>query len=429
MGKALPVLGIVAFYDRTWNDKWTSTIGYSMVDIDNSDGQAADAFKTGPLRPRQPALLPDLELLPGPRGPVGQARELRGRLHVDDFRIQFSAKYNFKLLRWEASDDSTHARRRRRLALALVASRPPLLRRRLRPPSRSRGKPRRGGAERRLALPGYTEADINAALQAAYAKYKDLKEGKNADYIPALAKVDPNIFGIALVTADGKVYTTGDVKSEVSIQSISKVFTMAQVIEESGRDAIPNNMGVDATGQVVQLDRRGRAVQGRRDERHGEPRRHHRHQHGQGREPRRDLEEEGPIPRVDGDGTSKSAASRRFVALSQQRFEEWLASDISKLDLLVIQMVGLHLAEDMVLIGAIGIDGKGDKHILGLIEGATENAAAVQALLDNLIERGLDPKVARLFILSRLRSACARQVHTRSRLVRGFDRTTTRYLP
>jgi glutaminase len=93
-------------------------------------------------------------------------------------------------------------------------------------------------------------ADIDAALKAAYAKYKDLKEGANADYIPALAKVDSNIYGIALVTVDGKVYTTGDVKSEVSIQSISKVFTMAKVIEEQGTEAISNNMGVDATGQV-----------------------------------------------------------------------------------------------------------------------------------------------------------------------------------
>jgi glutaminase len=93
-------------------------------------------------------------------------------------------------------------------------------------------------------------ADIDAALKAAHAKYKDLKEGANADYIPALAKVDPNIFGIALVTVDGKIYTTGDVSSEVSIQSISKVFTMAKVIEESGTQAIADTMGVDATGQV-----------------------------------------------------------------------------------------------------------------------------------------------------------------------------------
>ncbi|HEV8479778.1 MAG TPA: glutaminase A [Candidatus Eisenbacteria bacterium] len=93
-------------------------------------------------------------------------------------------------------------------------------------------------------------AGYQAAVDAAYAKFKDLKEGKNADYIPALAEVDPNIFGIALVTVDGKVYTAGDIKSQVSIQSISKVFTMAKVMEEQGPDALVNNMGVDATGQV-----------------------------------------------------------------------------------------------------------------------------------------------------------------------------------
>jgi glutaminase len=104
-----------------------------------------------------------------------------------------------------------------------------------------------------LALPAaparaQAPVEIQAALDKAHAKYKDLKEGKNADYIPALAKVDPNIYGIALVTTDGKVYTAGDVKSAVSIQSISKVFTMAKVIEESGLDAIEKRIGVDATG-------------------------------------------------------------------------------------------------------------------------------------------------------------------------------------
>jgi len=90
--------------------------------------------------------------------------------------------------------------------------------------------------------------DIQGVLEAAYAKYKDLQEGANADYIPALAKVDSKIYGIALVTPDGKVYTAGDVKSEVSIQSISKVFTMAKVIEDDGADAIEKRIGVDATG-------------------------------------------------------------------------------------------------------------------------------------------------------------------------------------
>jgi glutaminase len=95
-----------------------------------------------------------------------------------------------------------------------------------------------------------TPAEIDTALKAAYEKYKGLKEGANADYIPALAKVDSNLYGIALVTVDGKVYAAGDVTSEVSIQSISKVFTMAKVIEEQGPASLPANMGVDATGQA-----------------------------------------------------------------------------------------------------------------------------------------------------------------------------------
>src|SRR6187402_3387172 len=89
---------------------------------------------------------------------------------------------------------------------------------------------------------------IQAVLDQTYEKFKNLKEGKNADYIPALAKVNPDLFGITLVTADGKVYTAGDVNTEVSIQSISKVFTMAQVIQEQGPAAIENRIGVDATG-------------------------------------------------------------------------------------------------------------------------------------------------------------------------------------
>ncbi len=108
---------------------------------------------------------------------------------------------------------------------------------------------------------------------------------------------------------------------------------------------------------------------------------------------------EGDLPIAVGDGTSKSAASRRFVALSAERLAEWMRSDLSKLDLLVIQIDGLHIGDDLVLVAALGIDSEGHKHPLGLIEGATENAAVVQALIDNLIERGLDPKVCRLFII------------------------------
>jgi glutaminase len=102
------------------------------------------------------------------------------------------------------------------------------------------------GAQARTPAP----VDYQRVVNAAYEKFRNLQEGKNADYIPALAKVDPNIFGIALVTPDGKVYTAGDIQSEVSIQSVSKVFTMARVVQDSGDAAIENNMGVDATGQV-----------------------------------------------------------------------------------------------------------------------------------------------------------------------------------
>jgi len=99
-----------------------------------------------------------------------------------------------------------------------------------------------------ISAQGQSEQAINAALNSAYNKYKTLKEGKNADYIPALAKVDPEIYGIALVTTSGKIYTVGDVKSEVSIQSISKPFTLAKVIEEQGPEFIEKTVGVDATG-------------------------------------------------------------------------------------------------------------------------------------------------------------------------------------
>ena len=99
------------------------------------------------------------------------------------------------------------------------------------------------------AVRAQNAVDYQRVVNAAYEKYKSLKEGKNADYIPALAKVNPDLFGIALVTPDGKVYTAGDVTSEVSIQSVSKVFTMAHVFQQSGEKAVADNIGVDATGR------------------------------------------------------------------------------------------------------------------------------------------------------------------------------------
>jgi putative transposase len=73
---------------------------------------------------------------------------------------------------------------------------------------------------------------------------------------------------------------------------------------------------------------------------------------------------EGDPPIMAGDGTSKSAASRRFVAHPAERLAKCMASDLSKLDLLIIQIDGLHIGNDLVLVAALGIDGNGDKHPL-----------------------------------------------------------------
>lgn len=91
-------------------------------------------------------------------------------------------------------------------------------------------------------------AKIRRVVQEAYEKFKNDNEGKNADYIKALAKVDPKIFGITVVTRDGRVIEAGDTKSAVSIQSISKVFTAALVMQERGADFLQKKIGANATG-------------------------------------------------------------------------------------------------------------------------------------------------------------------------------------
>ena len=105
-------------------------------------------------------------------------------------------------------------------------------------------------APRLAAADAPGKAEIDSALSTAHAAYKGLQEGKNADYIPAIAKVPSHLFGIALVTVDGDVHTVGDVNELFSIQSISKVFTMAEVMQESGEKVVEEGVGVDATGDV-----------------------------------------------------------------------------------------------------------------------------------------------------------------------------------
>ena len=131
----------------------------------------------------------------------------------------------------------------------------------------------------------------DTALNAAHGKYKGLKEGKNADYIPALAKVDSeHLRHRAGDRRTARSTPPATSKSEVSIQSISKVFTMARVIEDQGAEVVREQHRRRRHRPGVQLDRRGRAVQGQGDEPHGQPGRHHHDQHGQGRRRRRGLE-------------------------------------------------------------------------------------------------------------------------------------------
>lgn len=94
-----------------------------------------------------------------------------------------------------------------------------------------------------------THGDMRAAVTRAHQAYAGLEDGKNADYIPVLAKVNPKLFGITLVTTSGEVYEVGDVQHPFSIQSISKVFTLSRVMEELGIDVVEKKIGTDATGQ------------------------------------------------------------------------------------------------------------------------------------------------------------------------------------
>ena len=100
-GVALPVTGVVAFLDHTWNKKYTSSIGYSMVNIDNSDGQNFDAFKNGQYALANVLCTPVPNVMTGVEvgwihreNKAGPAPGV-GAFKVDDYHVQVSFKYNF----------------------------------------------------------------------------------------------------------------------------------------------------------------------------------------------------------------------------------------------------------------------------------------------------------------------------------------------
>jgi glutaminase len=91
-------------------------------------------------------------------------------------------------------------------------------------------------------------ARFEAVVQEAYNNYKNVKEGKNADYIPILATVPSDLFGVAIATRDGKIYSAGDVDYKFAIESVSKPFTAALIMQQQGPEAVRKKIGVEPTG-------------------------------------------------------------------------------------------------------------------------------------------------------------------------------------
>ena len=98
-----------------------------------------------------------------------------------------------------------------------------------------------------LAAP-LTADDFQRVVDGAYKEFKGVDEGANADYIPILATVPSEMFGVVIVTRDGKVYSAGELDYEFSIQSVSKPFTASLIMAEQGPKAIREKIGIEPTG-------------------------------------------------------------------------------------------------------------------------------------------------------------------------------------
>jgi glutaminase len=95
----------------------------------------------------------------------------------------------------------------------------------------------------------FTDEVLQTSLNEVYNEVKATHEGKNADYIPELAKVNPNAFGIVIITVDGKIYSVGDVDMPFAIESIAKPFVYALALKDNGEEFLTKNIGLNATGQ------------------------------------------------------------------------------------------------------------------------------------------------------------------------------------
>lgn len=94
-----------------------------------------------------------------------------------------------------------------------------------------------------------TPNGITQTITEEYQKFKGIQEGKTADYIPELAKVDPKLFGIVVMTVEGKVYSIGDTDTPFAIESISKPFMYALALQDNGEEVMTKKVGLNATGR------------------------------------------------------------------------------------------------------------------------------------------------------------------------------------
>lgn len=92
------------------------------------------------------------------------------------------------------------------------------------------------------------EVDLQQLVNDVHKQFASHDEGKNPDYIPALAAVDSDLFAISIVTADGKKYSAGDKDHSFSIQSIAKAFNLAALMNQQGDQVVVDKIGVNATG-------------------------------------------------------------------------------------------------------------------------------------------------------------------------------------
>lgn len=95
---------------------------------------------------------------------------------------------------------------------------------------------------------GISKERMRSLIDEAYEKFKDDKTGKNADYIPYLARVDSKLFGIAACMPDGEITAVGDCDYIFGVESVSKVMTAILILEQYGADTILHMIGADATG-------------------------------------------------------------------------------------------------------------------------------------------------------------------------------------